>query len=291
MLGTVQLGKDYGIANKSGQPSFKESREIIKTAWDRGIRYFDTAQGYGNSEVVLGKILKDLGISRKAFIISKISGEVDKLGEAKTLNAIERSLKVLNINKLYGLFLHDPRNALLHGKMAYKVINKIKSYALADRIGVSVYNCKDALKVLESDIFDIVQMPFNIFDQHYFKDNVYKLAKKNDKPVFIRSIFLQGLLLMDALQLPERLKRFAGFLAKRDKLCREFGLNIKELAIGYVKKRACGSAIIFGAETHKQVADTIDIFSRVRLTNEVVTRIEEELSVEDERLIDPSRWG
>jgi aryl-alcohol dehydrogenase-like predicted oxidoreductase len=134
-------------------------------------------------------------------------------------------------------------------------------------------------------------MPFNIFDQHYFKDNVYKLAKKNDKPVFIRSIFLQGLLLMDALQLPERLKRFAGFLAKRDKLCREFGLNIKELAIGYVKKRACGSAIIFGAETHKQVADTIDIFSRVRLTNEVVTRIEEELSVEDERLIDPSRWG
>ena len=34
-LGTVQLGKDYGIANKTGKPTREAANEILKVAYDK----------------------------------------------------------------------------------------------------------------------------------------------------------------------------------------------------------------------------------------------------------------
>ncbi len=291
VLGTAQLGMDYGAANKTGQPPLEKSCAIVKAAWDNGVRYFDTARSYGSAESVLGKVFDNLGIRNKVFIISKIPGEISRTTEARVLNGIEESLRELKVNRLYGLFLHDPKNLLSWNSQAEKIIKKIKKTGMAERIGVSVYTYNDALKVLRSDAFDMVQMPFNIFDQSFSREGVSALARKKRKLVFVRSIFLQGLLLMDASQLKGRFRRFAEYLAKRDNLCREFGLNRKELAIGYVKKRAGGAHIIFGAETSRQVIDTVDIFSRITLEDAAVKSIEEELSVEDERLINPSKWN
>jgi len=53
-LGTVQLGMEYGIANKSGKPDMEKSFGIIQAAVDGGINSIDTALLYGDSEVVLG---------------------------------------------------------------------------------------------------------------------------------------------------------------------------------------------------------------------------------------------
>ena len=47
VLGTAQLGMNYGIANTSGQPDFPTIKSIIQNAWNNGIQEFDTAQAYG----------------------------------------------------------------------------------------------------------------------------------------------------------------------------------------------------------------------------------------------------
>ena len=54
ILGTSQLGLDYGITNTNGKPKLAESLEIIKYALDNNINTFDTARCYGNSEYILG---------------------------------------------------------------------------------------------------------------------------------------------------------------------------------------------------------------------------------------------
>ena len=59
-LGTVQFGMNYGIANTQGKPSFEKVCGILAAAYENGIRFLDTAAGYGDSEIVLGKALKDL---------------------------------------------------------------------------------------------------------------------------------------------------------------------------------------------------------------------------------------
>ena len=44
ILGTAQMGMNYGIGNRTGRPSDGEIRAIVAAAWGAGIRKFDTAQ-------------------------------------------------------------------------------------------------------------------------------------------------------------------------------------------------------------------------------------------------------
>jgi len=291
VLGTAQLGMDYGISNKTGKPAAEESYEIIKTAWKHGIRYFDTAQAYGTSESVLGKVFKKLGIQDKVLVISKIKGILAHADE-KVLSAnIERSLEALNVKKLYSLLLHDSLNLDSWGDNASEIIKKIKRNDLAEKVGISVYNYKDALMALNFDDIDIVQMPFNIFDQAYYSKGIFLEAEKRNKIILLRSIFLQGLLLMDIKGLSVNQRHFEKYLKKRDKLCKSLKMNKKELAIGYVKKRASGTFIVFGAETSSQVTETIFILNNSDMSEATAGMIEKELAVLDENIINPSKWG
>ena len=72
MLGTVQLGLPYGIANRTGQPSYEEARAILVCAFEGDVNCLDTAAIYGTSEEVIGRALAELGIADKVTIVSKV---------------------------------------------------------------------------------------------------------------------------------------------------------------------------------------------------------------------------
>ena len=71
-LGTVQFGLNYGIANISGQPTQDEVNKIVNYVIDNGITCFDTAQAYGDSEIVLGQTIET---KENIFLISKLKSE------------------------------------------------------------------------------------------------------------------------------------------------------------------------------------------------------------------------
>ncbi len=50
MLGTVQLGMNYEIANRVGRPTDEQARELFRAALDGGIEHLDTARAYGDAE-------------------------------------------------------------------------------------------------------------------------------------------------------------------------------------------------------------------------------------------------
>ncbi|OYU44110.1 MAG: hypothetical protein CFE44_14705 [Burkholderiales bacterium PBB4] len=72
VFGTAQLGSEYGIANKTGQPDWKAAQGLLKTAIANGVMYIDTARAYGNSEAVIGQSLRH-GWEGRARIITKLS--------------------------------------------------------------------------------------------------------------------------------------------------------------------------------------------------------------------------
>ena len=106
VLGTAQLGMPYGIANSTGQPDFETAVAIIKTAWECGIREFDTAQAYGESEAVLGRALSSLGIANDVRIITKLDPKLDPHQGQDIKRAVDRSLERLQLPCLFGLMLH-----------------------------------------------------------------------------------------------------------------------------------------------------------------------------------------
>ena len=202
VLGTAQLGMDYGITNRVGKPSLKNGCKIIQAAWESGVRYFDTAQGYGNSENILGIALNRLGVADKAFVISKMPGQLNSTNESEVLRSIDKTINALKSRYLYGLLLHNPLNLVLCDRKTERIIKNIRNEGLVKKFGISVYRYQDAIKAMDFDCFDIIQMPFNIFDQAYYSKGIFRKAEKRNKIVFLRSIFLQGLLLMDIEDIP-----------------------------------------------------------------------------------------
>ena len=96
-----------------------ESRPIIQRALDLGIRFFDTADMYslGRSEEILGKALKDSGISREHIVIatkawSPMSGDPNDRGLSRKhlFSAIDASLKRLGTEyvDLFQMHRWDP---------------------------------------------------------------------------------------------------------------------------------------------------------------------------------------
>ena len=84
----MQFGIDYGIANITGQPVYNTAMSIVQEAWESGIREFDTAQAYGQSERVLGRIFKDLGIADEVRVITKFAPDVDHSDKAALNKAL-----------------------------------------------------------------------------------------------------------------------------------------------------------------------------------------------------------
>ena len=106
VLGTAQLGMDYGIANASGRPTEKAACEIVKEALDNGVNCFDTAQVYGDSEIVLGKCLKRVH-RRRIKIVSKLSSKLEPSDSESIKRTVKESRQNLGVDQLWGLMLHE----------------------------------------------------------------------------------------------------------------------------------------------------------------------------------------
>ena len=136
-LGTVQFGLDYGIANKSGQVSIGEIRNIFEYAKMNSLDTLDTAIGYGDSEERLGTV----GVSQWN-VVTKLPAIPDSIKDVKTWvrEAVEQSMLRLQVDQLNGMLLHRPNDLLnKHGDDLYTALEELKFDGLVKKIGASVY--------------------------------------------------------------------------------------------------------------------------------------------------------
>jgi aryl-alcohol dehydrogenase-like predicted oxidoreductase len=289
VLGTAQLGMPYGIANCTGPPDFETAVSIVKTAWEGGIREFDTAQAYGDSEAVLGRALSSLGISQDARIITKLDPNLKPHQGQDIRRAIKRSLERLQIQSLYGLMLHreewlDNLNHGLDGTLRALVVD-----GTVQHLGVSLYTPARAVKALESDLFEMIQVPANILDRRFAEAGVFNLAQEKGKRVYIRSVFLQGLLLMKPDDLPANMAFAKPTLAKLDFLCHQSQLTANRLTLLYIKQEYLQAKVVFGVEMSEQLRQNVEDFKE-DLPEVLMNGIKKQFSDAGVDWVDPSRW-
>ena len=159
-LGSAQWGLKYGVSNSQGQSSPEEVSNILKVASSIGIKTIDTASSYGNSEKIIGQ-----NNINNFNLITKISSN-DFHGQGTFVNTFYKSLDNLGLEKIYALLLHDCDD--LFTKEATPNIQSLKrlqELGLVQKIGFSAYNSNQIREALKVFIPDIVQLPFNVFDQ------------------------------------------------------------------------------------------------------------------------------
>lgn len=289
VLGTAQLGIPYGIANRVGVPDIEGSVSIINEAWENGIREFDTAQGYGEIELTLGKAIADLGLASEIRITSKFDPRLDHQNIRSLSESLDRSLNNLGIESLHGMLLHKEELLnLWHNGLSYNLFKLVESGKIR-KLGVSVYSIAGAIEALNTEGIDMVQLPTNILDRRFENAGVFELAKQKGKIIYIRSIFLQGLLLLDAIETPDHLSIARPVLDRLGQFADEFGLTKKDIAIGYIKREMPQAYIIFGAETQDQIRENALIW-RNDLSEDVCKMVREIFVDVDEQILNPTKW-
>lgn len=293
VLGTAQLGLNYGIANKTGKPVESEALEIMKYAVENGISYFDTAYSYGNSEIIIGKFL-DLhkNYKNRINIITKMpSLKKEKLNEKNINNRFFESLNRLGQKSIYCYMVHDFNDIRNNCDEIGKVFLKFKENNYIKKIGVSIYDKSQIKFLLKNFDFDLIQIPINIFDQRLLMDDILVDLKKRGIEIYTRSVFLQGLIFLDKNNLPLKFKSIKKQLEKLNDISLKFNLSKEEIALIFVSTINEIDKIVIGIEKIEQLKRNIKIANNFKNFNKIKSIINfKYFAIEDEDMIDPRKW-
>ncbi|MBI4143088.1 aldo/keto reductase, partial [Candidatus Uhrbacteria bacterium] len=252
ILGTAQLGQAYGIANRAGQPDVTTARMIVTTAWEYGIRTFDTAPEYGDAEARLGDAFAAIGIVRDARVVTKLASDIDLDDLDAVVGNVERSRTRLGIPRFDGLLVR--RTLLPQWNTVRRALESLRDQGIVERVGISVYTPEEALQALALDDVTFIQVPTNILDRRFLMAGVFDRAQAFGKRIVVRSIFLQGLLTMR----PEEATPIAGAheaLHSIRRVSEKLGVSPLALALAYVRERCPDADVLIGAETPQQVSE------------------------------------
>lgn len=284
-LGTVQFGLNYGVANTEGQVSLEEATKILDFSISKGINTFDTAKAYGSSEKVLNTYFKERN-SINPFIISKISSDLFSLELTKFISDIS------NFDNLFALLLHDNEKLYSWTKKDTQYIKELKAKNIIKYFGASIYTDEEFNKALENDEIEIIQIPFNIFDQRAISLKWLEKAKKRDKLIFIRSIYLQGLLLMDINKVPVHLADAKEYLKKLVNYANILDISVNELCLFFVNQVAKNSILLFGCDNLTQAKENIQLFNLQKTIDAaILENLQREFSNIEEEIYNPTKWN
>ena len=290
MLGTVQFGMNYGIANRGGQPDYADVKKLLAAAADAGVNCLDTAAGYGASEEILGRALHELGIAQKMFVVSKLRPLAPEEGAspeaaAKAIRkSLEQSLSRLRLDCLPLLLFHRMADFTFVGS-----VEKLREEGLVQHLGVSCDQWSEsALDMVASGKLEAVQAPASVLDRRYLKMGLCRAAGSRGVAVFIRSVYLQGLLMMEPV--PEALRAVVPARRRLAELAAAAGMSLGELALRYILGQEGVSCALVGVDNLAQLRENLGMFSRGPLDAGLARAVEDAVQDLPEAVITPALW-
>jgi len=281
-LGTAQFGLDYGIANQQGQIPSVEVKNILAKAKSGGLDTLDTAISYGNSEACLGEV----GVSDWK-VISKLPAIPDECGDIFewVSDSVNDSLQRLNVNNLYGLLLHRPQQLLeLNGEELFNALEKVKKSGLIQKIGVSIYDPSELDELCSRFPIDIVQAPFNIIDRRMIDSGWMVHLNEKKIELHIRSVFLQGLLLMDSESRPRNFDRWSSLWDKYDAWLEQSNLTSLQACLRYVLSFPEIDKIVIGVDSQNHLEEIL------KASKGAIPPLSDSFGVDDMQLLNPACW-
>lgn len=162
-MNTVTLGSTGITVNKNGfgalpvqRVSRQEAVKLIRRAYDGGIRFFDTARAYSDSEEKLGEALE--GIRDQVYIATKTMAQN---GE-DFWKDLETSLKNLRTDHIDIYQFHNPAFCPKPGDGTglYEAMVEAKKQGKIRHIGITNHRLAVAKEAIESGLYETMQFPF-----------------------------------------------------------------------------------------------------------------------------------
>ena len=282
VLGSANFTSGYGLRSSKGF-TITQLNLISDILKKNNIKFIDTAYSYKGSQSKIGKSnLKKFKIYTKIpkFLYRKkldIKAWIDKI--------IKKSLKQTKQKYFSGVYFHNYKDLLSkNGDYFFSALSELKKQGLIKKIGVSVYSPQELNDVINKFQIDIAQIPLNIFDRRFLKNNFLKRIKKLGIEVHARSIFLQGLLLMGPNEVPAYFKKWNKLFKNWNEWNNENKQNKIRTCFNFINSIKYIDKIIIGINSIYELKILIDFYknSKGKFPKKIYTL--------DEKLIDPRLW-
>jgi predicted aldo/keto reductase-like oxidoreductase len=250
-----------------GWTTEKDAQEVIETALEGGIRFFDTAESYdnGGSEVRYGKYLVPK-YRDEIFLMTKTGARNGKMAREHLEGSLKRlKCDYLDLWQVHSLRTPDDVDDRIKNEVL-EVFQKAKSEGKVRHIGFTGHQNPFAhtqmlKKTVDEDIFETVQMPINVIDSHFhsFIENVLPIAVERNFGILAMKTLSDG--------------RFFKIKKQRDNIPWETNdplvpnhITVKE-ALNFVWSLPV-SVLITGAENKNLLLEKIDLAREFTKYNE-----------------------
>lgn len=281
-VGTANFGTTYGLTR--GFVSPLERERIFAICQDNNIDTLDTSQLYEGSETALGSSAP-FGMK----VVSKFSVEgFDHVVEQRLAQQIfDKTINNLGAETLYGLLFHRPEElATTVGKRCLADLLTLREAGMIRKVGVSIYSPAELDQILEVFVPDLIQFPFNVFDQRMMRFHGLNELRSRGVEFHARSAFLQGLVLANVCDIDSRFKEWHQHFRRFEILASKTRRSKLNLAIECILQNDWIDKVVLGLNGSNQLQEVIDCWPTGRLSVDFTG-----FSLGDERLLHPSKWS
>ena len=278
----------------SNQLNEKAATELMEYAYDNGINFFDNAEIYanGNSEIIMGKILKKTGWSRDTYILSS---KVFWGGEKPTQIGLSRkhitdgchaALKRLQVEYIDLFFCHrpDPETPIEETVRAMDVLiqqGKVLYWGTSEWEAEQITEAYEIAEKFNLTPPTMEQPEYNLFNRGKIEKDYLPLYKKYGLGTTIWSPLASGLLtgkynhgfpsnsrvyvkgyewLKEQFESEETIQKI-GKVKKLQPIAERLEISLTQLALGYCLKNPNVSTIILGASKKEQLKENLGTLS------------------------------
>lgn len=303
-------GTKYGTVSES------EAIETIETYLAAGGNHIDTARGYGNSELYLGKVLSG-GWREKVFLATKTHGGRTQETLPQIRKDLEESLRLLQTDYVDLYYLHSPPDDKDAMSRTLDAFESLKKEGKIRAIGASVKGpdvtqrtvdlCRQYIDSERVDVLEVVysilrQLNAEMFD--YAEENgVGIVARTAIESGFLSGKYQPGHVFGDADSGDHRNRWPA---ETRDRIfqmvceMQNFAVrppyeNMAQVAVKFALAPSAVTSVIIGAKNADQMRRNMALESLPQLDNDIVERLRGEygdktLSCNSDPSKDP-RWS
>jgi aryl-alcohol dehydrogenase-like predicted oxidoreductase len=283
-LGCWAMGADWGDVSEGN------AKDILKTSFDNGVNFFDTADVYGDgrSEKFVGEFINST--SERIYVATKAGRRISP-HEAQGYydkdlmeSYVDRSLNNLNLDTIDLLQMHCPPTEVYSHDLTYEMLDNLVAKGKIQHCGFSVQTVEEAIACIQRPHTKSVQIIFNMLRLKPAEE-FFKMAKEKNIAIIVRVPLASGLLtgkMNTDSSFPENDHRnynikgdafdvgetFSGVdfnkalkVVEELKLITPEGFSLSQLALKWILMHEAVSVIIPGAKNSDQVLKNISASS------------------------------
>lgn len=157
-LGNMPETFDYEVP-------LEQALSTLRRAFQSPINFLDTAAAYGDgeSERRIGLVLRELGGIPSGFVVATKADRDLTTGDFsgdQIKRSVERSLRLLGLNMLQLVFLHDPEHTTFEAVMApggpLEILRRFKEQRIIDHVGIAGGPIDMMIRYVETQAFEAV---------------------------------------------------------------------------------------------------------------------------------------